>query len=435
MTMQTIQVNHLKQKLISGADSPETLVILTLPEIRNAEILHASKTFNTADGDVVGRHGDVAVTAYGHEQYPILDSVFYGTYEIIGSVGARLVARRLIHARHAWVIISEGAEFNYGEGRGTVGVLKDSWRYQSDDDDFGVINAGVKDKAHAIVGTKESIEQIDWERLFRLSTTALAFLPTFLTLLALVAFAMMQSGLVWASSCFIFIETILLIIGAGYVYYMRKNRFELRAAVRSGVRLAKDFQVSVELLGHRSSFEFPSMSLWRAAQMPSPTLAEIETPAGWTELVKKLKNQLHATQDTILYQLKRHEAEEQIAKWGSIVAVIAIICCNAYLLCVDHSIKTELFAIWLPSLVGALHAFNSRRQVGQRIDALQELSAELKFLQHQLLRFVRVETAAPPDAMPIEDFKATVRLLCKVVGQYTQRQMRFALAETPDLPV
>ena len=147
--------------LVSGEVS-EPIVVLSRSEIRNAEILETQQDFQTADGFVTGRPGDVVVTAYGGERYPIPRSVFFGTYEVIGQVGRRLVARRLIHTRRAWPVVSANAAFDYGKGRGTVAVMKGAWLYQTDDADFGVINPDVKHKGHTEAGTVASLSR-DWE--------------------------------------------------------------------------------------------------------------------------------------------------------------------------------------------------------------------------------------------------------------------------------
>src|ERR1700730_18261930 len=69
----------------------EELIVLSIPVVRIAERLGWETQIETADGFVTGRAGDFVITAASGERYPILASVFYGTYQILGSVGSRFV--------------------------------------------------------------------------------------------------------------------------------------------------------------------------------------------------------------------------------------------------------------------------------------------------------------------------------------------------------
>lgn len=415
----------------------EPIVVLSLPDIRNAEVLDATVDFQTADGDVRGRPGDIAVTAYGGERYPIEADVFYGTYEILGAVGARVVARRLIHARTAWPVVSPKVAYNYGPDRGTVTIERDGWLYQSDDDDFGGINPQVKHKGHVEVGPASSLDATPWEDWFRRSAVVLAFLPTVLTLLALGAFAsatILHHDLL--THLLIGIETVLLVASSVLVWWMRKDRWGLKAAVRSSFGVARDFQAAVRLLGYRASGNFPSMSLWRAAQKqtsatPGSVIGALGTQAD--ALMKDLKNHLGATRDALRHELEHYHRAERIATWSALVALVAIVACNLYLLLVGHAPVMELFAIWLPSLIGALHTFNLRRQVATRVSAIRAFAAQLKFVSEQL--YAIVPGAVTALARPADDLESALKVLCKVVAQHAQTQVQLAVAEVPKLPL
>ena len=88
----------------TGSSVGRPMLILSLPEIRVTEELAAPERFTTRDGVVVGRPGDMAVTAYGGERYPIPREVFFCTYEVLGRVGPEFIAQRLVHVRRAWEV-------------------------------------------------------------------------------------------------------------------------------------------------------------------------------------------------------------------------------------------------------------------------------------------------------------------------------------------
>ena len=161
------------------------IVILSLSDIRIAQCLDREESIETADGPVTGRVGDFVVTA-GTERYPIPATIYYGTYEVLGHAGLRFVGRRLLHARRAWPAISD-VEFDYGPGRGLVGAPKGAWVYQSDENDFGLINPDVQKQAHVVVGTATELAAQNWAERFRRTVSWIALLPPFLSLVALLA--------------------------------------------------------------------------------------------------------------------------------------------------------------------------------------------------------------------------------------------------------
>ena len=436
MSVAIADVARLK---LTDGELGDAIVVLSFPEIRNAELLATRVELLTADGVVHGRPGDVVVMAYGGERYPIEADVFFGTYEVIGSVGPRLVARRLIHARTAWPIVSPSATFNYGDDRGTVVVERGGWLYQSDDDDFGVINVGVMHKGHVEVGPASSLEATDWEARFRRSLVTLAFLPTVLTLLGLLAFASAtNTDAQLATRLLIGSETVLLAAGGLLVWWMRRDRWDLKAAVVSSFGTARDFQCAVALLGCRASSGFPAMALWRAAQLAGPpdiepVIAGLGSKAD--ALMRELKNRLGKTRDALGNELKRYHTAERIAAWSALAALVVIVACNLYLLLVRHATVPALFSIWLPSLIGALHTFNLRRHLSTRLSAIRTFSAQLKFASDQVFAIVPGSTSALSDARTGEDLKATLKVLCKVVAQHTQSQVQLAVLEVPELPL
>lgn len=424
----TAGIQRPTERLLSGEVGPP-LVVISRSEIRTAEALERPAAFETRDGYVEGRAGDIAITMRSGERFPILADVFYGTYEVIGRVGNRMVVRRLTHERRAWPVVSDHAEFDYGDDRGAVSVAVDGWLYQSDDSDFGIINADVKLESHVVVGPLDRVEAAEWAKRFRSGATLLAFMPALLSLLALLALADVGKHRV----AFLVAETALLVCGSAGALWMKRDRWSQRAAVVSAVRIAREFQVAVELLGHKPSLLFPGVTLWRAAQGPDAERAGLghePDAATSTALRARLAQTVAATLVSIRNEIGRYARTEHAARGATLAAILAIIACNLVLLTHDHIEAVELLSVWLPSLVGALHAFNARRQVVERLAALGEFAGQLKFVSDQLFALVP-RHAQPASKAVADDFRITLKLLCRIVGQHSQRLFGYALAEEP----
>jgi hypothetical protein len=406
----------------------DQLVVLSLSELRIAEYLDSQTTLPTADGQVVGRPGDFVITA-DHERYPILGSVFYGTYQVVDRVGSYFVGNRLHHVRFAWPALSH-VEFNYGPERGKVSGPKDSWIYQSDEADWGLINADAKGRAHVVVGTVKELEHVNWEGRFRQSALAISALPPVLSLVAVFAVSnfVREMGPDWPHY-FLAGEAALLVAGVGATWWMRSRRWALKTAVRSGMRIARDFQIAVRLMGHRPSSKFPGMALWRSAQSDEPLPDVISLHD-----IGLLKAQIYRTYDEVQEEMHRYHITEVAAESLSWIAAAAV------LLCIVFSIQaksewSELLAIWLPSVVGAVHAYVWRRQFVRRLSAGKQLLTHLGFAKAQILSLISNPKIEGKDSEERGRLLATIRMLCRVTAEHTQWQLRFAIAEDPNLPV
>lgn len=427
-----------QEKLVHGSHG-EALVVLSRPEIRQAQRVAQAAPLMTADGRVTSRPGDVRIRA-NNEEYPIKAEVFYGTYEVLGSVGEEMIVRRLMHTRRAWPITSDDAIFSYGPGRGDVAIARGGWMYQSDNDDLGVINSDAHRRSHAVVGPECEQAAGNWTSLFRFAATALTFLPALLTALGLAAFV---AYAVWhdhsLSKALLALETILLLAGAGLLYWMRRQRWMLRAAVQEGSRLELAFQCAVRLLGHRASDEFPGMALWRAAQSPQEGLADLHLSRNDPEVdadLTLLKSTLGKERAALLHEFHAHHRTEQVAMWAGLASLALICTFNAWLVFLSHSVSLEVMVVWLPSLIAALHAHNHRRQVTQRASGTGDLLAELQFVSERILADSAGGSASlHADAQARSRLAAALAVLCKTIGVHTQARWRFALAAHPQLPV
>lgn len=421
--------------LLRGSVS-ESMYILTLPDIRHAEYIRTSRIFGTADGAVLGRVGDVAITGYGGEEWPIKRDVFLGTYMLLGMVGDYLVAQRLIHVRRAWRIESDDAVFDNGDNRGQVAAPRDGWLYQSDEDDFGYINPEVNRVGHVEVGGEKTTDVKPWNDIYTAAGTVLTCLPSFLALLALLAFAVSSH---WHELATLLIagETVLLLGGAALVWVMRRWKWALKACTQEALELCLQFQPAAQILGEKASRRFPGMALWRAAQQemlpngPLPPKGAHADP----DLEQLVMTEIASTLAFLKHEIHRRHRHERGAALATVGVLAAIVCANGCVLSnqcrVPHD-ALEVAAIWLPSVIGAAHAYAFRRRLADRIGAMREFSAQLKFVQTRLLQIRSDPSLSDPDGTRMT---ANLRLLCRFVAEHSQREIRFGLWSEPEVPV
>jgi len=430
MTRKTVK--SPTSNLLTGEIGPP-LAIISRSEIRAAEKLDHEESFETLDGFVDGRPGDVVMTTASKERYPILQEIFYGTYEVLGAIGNRMVARRLIHERRAWPVLSEHASYNYGDDRGVVLVERGGWLYQSDERDFGVINAEVNHRGHVVLGPLEQFEGADWRRRYFCASTVLAWLPATMSLLALLALVDDARHAGWLLA-----ESGLLLAGSVLAWRMRAGRWSARAAVTAAVALSREFQVAAELLGWRGSIQYPGMALWRAAQLgrKAPEPGAPTQLAVTKERLLRLKEVVGSTLAAIREEATSHAEAHHHARLGTILAALLVLTLNAVLLAMHETgfqRLLEVVAIWVPALVGGFHAIHAQRQVVERGSLLRELHAQLKFVSDQVFALMPrdAQAAAGADVK----FEESLRILCRTIGRHSQRQFEWALAEDPLPPV
>jgi len=410
-------------------DLGEELMVLSSSVIRIAQRLDAESEIETADGVVKGRIGDFVISLPSGERYPIPASVFYGTYQVLSRVGSRFVGRRLLHARRAWPIESAFVDFDYGPGRGKVSGERGGWVYQSDEDDYGLINAKAKGDAHIVVGTVIALARTSWERRFKTAVSLLSLLSPAMTMVALIAYASALKGHLLLSQTLLAIEAICLVLGVGAFWWIRKDKWVLKSGLASETTIAKEFQNAVEILGQKPSQHFPSMSLWRAAQGEQ----DVELNLSST-LLRCLKEQVGKTFDRLQMEIEDHHSKEAISTTLSWISILTILFCIGYTV-YAHALLSELLAIWLPSVVGTIHGAVWRRQLVHRIGAGKEFLSELSFVKKQLNALVPEDRLDESNGKSVEVLCATLRALCRSAGEHTQRRLQFAIAEDPDIPV
>jgi hypothetical protein len=408
------------------------MYVLTKPDIRLAADVEQETVFHTNDGDVIGRPGerDIAITQ-GDETYPVPSRVFYGTYEVIGKTGPRMIARRLIHVRIAREIVSASAEYDYGTAPGVVSVSRGGWLYQSDDNDEGLINAEKKHVGHVEVGPIEEVERGLWRSRFELVNLLLTFLPPILTALALISLSAktVAPSLANAVSA---LETTLLFLGLAVAVWMRTRRWALKAAVRAGVNVATKYQLVAQILGEPGSRQFPQMTLWRAAQTPARKDPGALYSAQNAERFRTLREYLAETLDDIGSEIRRDLRIERIGEIGELASVLLAVGGNLWLIFVPQLDTIELVSLWLPSLIGALHAIRSHRRTGERIPLLNAVFKQLAFARTQLQALAEWNHDEP--AQKSAQREAVLRFVCKVVGQYCQSELQLATSQQPEIP-
>ncbi len=419
--------------LIRSGELGEELIVVTRSELRRAELIVTAKSVNTADGIVMGAEGDYEVFTPSGEGYPVPKSVFNGTYEIRGNVGGYVVGRRLIHVRRAWPIVSPYVEFSYPSDRGTVAQSRGGWVYRCDEDDFGLINKDENLRSHAVVGTVNQLQKYDWEGRLVLTNNILGALPTLLALFALLGFASLTgiTGVTLVEGIGSFLlatEGVLLLAGVLLAYWSRRDAWVLRAAYQSTTRIVNAFQVAAEMLGEKRSDLYPSMAIWRAAQSES----QPQTFAG-TDL-RELKNELSSTIEQIRSEVRTLELREYFANVLALSSAIGVVVCILLTLFVVHAWQLEVFAIWLPTLIGALHAHNNQYQVKNRRETGQQFASELEFARKRLLQWSFDDSDVRGDEHRIHNLTSTIRLVCRMIGEYSQYQVRFAIDNCPGIP-
>lgn len=418
----------LPADLFEGMLGPE-LVVLSLSIVRSAQRVDSEMIVETADGPVSARVGDFVITTDDGEHYPIPAFVFYGTYQILGAIGTRFVGRRLLHARRAWDVLSAGAEFDYGPRRGKIAAPQGGWLYRSDETDFGYINPDAKKKAHTVVGTVEQLNRCNWEAWFLRAMSALSWLSPALTLIALLAYTASLKEYYVISRVFLTVEGILLAAAVIAVWWIRRDRWVLKYAVASGTKISRSFQGAAELLGEPRSEAFPAMALWRAAQKDSSAGQSLLPDA-----IKQVKEQVSIAYEQVKKEIREHHTTETLATTASWSAAAIILSCIAYASLL-HSLFSELLAIWLPSVVAAVHGAAVRRHIARRISGGQQFVSELAFVQKQLYRLAPENSLNPDDHQATLSLSATLRVLCRAVAEHSQRELQFAAEETVGLPI
>jgi hypothetical protein len=416
---------HPPSHLFHG-DLGEELVVLSSSVVRIAQRLDAASEIETADGTVMGRRGDFVISLPSGERYPIPPSVFYGTYQVLSQVGSRFVCRRLLHARRAWPIESPFVDFDYGPGRGKVSGERGGWVYQSDEGDYGLINARAKKEGHLVVGTAAALKSTDWGRRFKIAVWSLSLLSPAMTMVALIAYAAAFKDHHLLAQVLLTIEAVCLVLGVSSFWWIQKDRWVLKSAVIAETTIAREFQSAVEILGRKPSQSFPSMALWRAAQDELGNELNLSSSS-----LASLNEQVGKTYARLQREIERHHTSEALATALSWASALVILLCIGYAI-YARAFYFELLAIWLPSAISAVHGAVWRRQLVHRITAGKEFLSELSFVQKQMNALMPQNKL---EESGVEILIATLRALCQSAGEHTQRRLQFAIAEDPSIPV
>jgi len=250
-----------------------------------------------------------------------------------------------------------------------------------------------------------------------------------MTLIALLAFSAGLKGHHLISQSLLGVEGFLLACGVLWAWWIRRDRWVLKAALTSGIKAAATFQSAAQLLGVEPSSSFPTMALWRAAQDDRCCLRPF-TP----DQLAKLKEQVAGVYEQMRDRVHRHHSGEAATTTASWLGAAVVLLCITYAIW-QHSLFSEFLAIWLPSAVGAIHSTAFRRQLVRRIGVAQEFIAELVFVQKQLYSLVPDNELDADNSEAADTLTATLRVLCRAAGEHAQNELQFALGEVPQVPL
>lgn len=425
--------NFEKPELISG-ELGEPFLVLSISEIRQAEECHDVQIIQTADGPVHTRPGDLVVSMPNGERYPISSVIYFGTYEVLGMAGRHLVGRRLYHARFAWEVMSSSVEITYGQDRGTVSGNRGDWIYQSDDSDYGLINAQASTQSYVSVGSKADFDAIDWSSRTDLVGLLLNTMAPVLTFLALLSYSAYSGYLGdpegYLGSGLLLCEALLILLALAIVFQSRKGSWSLKKAVERSFDLALYSQDFAEAIGERGSALFPNMVLWRAVQRPNDSMASFKR-----DCLENVKDKLNILLDNERVKLEKLRNLETLAHSAIYAAGAVILLTISVLLFFKHSWWLEIFAIWLPSVVAALHSFSYRKNVQQSIATGEEFVVEMAFVKQRLTALTHAKNDIEIGSEAHIEVSSVLRLLCKCIAQVTQGEVARAAAGKLDIPV
>jgi hypothetical protein len=404
--------------LLSTKDLGQELVVLSTSEIRTAERAEQAIVVETADGPVRARLGDFIVSMPNGERYPIRPAIYFGSYEVVSVVGRWHVGRRLRHPRRAWPVRTAALEFDYGAERGVVSATRGAWLYQSDEHDFGLINEAAQRVSYAVVGTATELASRDWRARFTLLSSTLIGLPPVLIGISVLALSFHA-----VTDALLIVEALLLLLGAGAAWWSRRENWPLKAALVAGQQMARDYQAAVAALGLPTSDRFPMMTLWRAAQDDAAGQAPPTT-----NQLRDVKDLVDRTVDQLRKEAEGHHRAARFTGLLPWAVAFAMLACVPVLLATHHQ-GLKLFTIWLPSVLGAAHAWHWHRQVEQRAHAAGEMSRMLLFVKTRLVAL------APREESDHEsEVVASLRMLCLCVAQHSQGELCMAAAEEAHVP-
>jgi hypothetical protein len=248
-------------------------------------------------------------------------------------------------------------------------------------------------------------------------------------LIALLAYTASLKGYYVTSQVLLTVEGILLAAAVIVVWWIRRDRWVLKYAVTSGTKISLLFQGAAELLGEPRSEAFPAMALWRAAQKDSSAVQSF-LPSG----IKQVKEQVSIAYEQVKKEIREHHTTEAFATIASWSAAAIILSCITYAVLL-HSLFFELLAIWLPSVVAAVHGAAVKRHIARRISGGQQFVSEMAFVQKQLYSLAPENSLNPHDHQAALSLSATLRVLSRAVAEHSQRELQFAAEETVALPV
>ena len=204
----------------------------------------------------------------------------------------------------------------------------------------------------------------------------------------------------------------------------------MKAAAFREDSVTSALQSAAEMLGETPSSRFPSMALWRAAQKD-------DFPSGGVPVaqVRKVQDDVGALRSKILRDAEHSEFFEKLVSFVLGVGVTILVVSSLIVLFSSGHWTLEVLAVWIPSFIGALHSYSSQKQIAHRKTTSRRFISELELIQDQLLQIVSRRVVIDDQSEEKQELVDCLKTLCLMAGRYGQEELRFAMADSPNVPV
>ena len=231
------------------------------------------------------------------------------------------------------------------------------------------------------------------------------------------------------SSGLLAMEGILLLGGVWLYREIRQSKWVEKAAITERSRLVEPLLPIIEKLGEKYSSRFPQMCLWRAAQ------GNERATGDWNaEDLRQIKGVVSDLLGRLRGDVDSYVSVDRAINWSARIAVLCVIIFGIAA-AITHAWYFETAAIWIPSIVAALHGYSSQKRLLQQQTLGYAVLQEVELLHRQIHLLIGKATEVPETSAERSELEEYLRLICLSIGKLTQEKMRSALSEMPHVPV